>query len=110
MYKRGEILLIPVPFTDLSAAKKRPVLVISNDQYNTTVSHDIVVAAITSNLSQGGISINNSDMISGQLPKSSTIRCDKIYTLYQGIVVKIIGTVSNSIQNAVRKEIHQSID
>jgi len=49
-------------------------------------------------------------MISGQLPKPSMIRCDKIYTLYQGIVVKIIGTVSNAIQNAVGKEIHQLID
>ena len=32
MYKRGEIVLIPVPFSDLSASKRRPVLVISKDQ------------------------------------------------------------------------------
>jgi len=30
MFDQGEILLIPVPFSDLSSVKKRPVLVLSN--------------------------------------------------------------------------------
>lgn len=34
MFKQGDILLIPIPFTDLTANKKRPVLVISNNYYN----------------------------------------------------------------------------
>ena len=28
MYKQGDIVLIPVPFTDLSSQRKRPVIVI----------------------------------------------------------------------------------
>lgn len=31
MPKQGDILLIPIPFTDLSSHKRRPVIVISND-------------------------------------------------------------------------------
>jgi len=34
MPEQGEILLIPIPFSDLQSVKKRPVLVISNDNYN----------------------------------------------------------------------------
>ena len=34
MYKQGEILLISLPFSDLTSSKKRPVLVISNDENN----------------------------------------------------------------------------
>jgi mRNA interferase MazF len=31
MYNQGAILLIPIPYTDLTTTKQRPVLVLSND-------------------------------------------------------------------------------
>jgi len=45
MYKRGEIVLVPVPFSDLSYTKKRPVLVISNTAHNF-VSTDMIVELV----------------------------------------------------------------
>lgn len=47
MPKQGEVVLIPVPFTDLSSTKRRPVIVISNDDYHQTTV-DMVVVAMTS--------------------------------------------------------------
>jgi hypothetical protein len=41
MYRQGDILLIPIPFSDLTSHKKRPVLVLSNDDYNSR-TEDIV--------------------------------------------------------------------
>jgi len=104
MYNNGDIVLIPVPFSDLSASKKRPVLVLSNTNYNTT-KPDMIVVAITSNLIQHGIPISSSDMVTGQLPKPSVIRSDKVYTLDQGIVVKSIGHLSNNIVNSARNDL-----
>lgn len=104
MYKRGEIVLIPVPFSDLSTSKKRPVLVISNDNYNTS-SPDIIVVAVTSNLTQPGISLTNADMATGQLPKPSVIRPDKIYTLSQNIVVKSIGHIISTTLDNTKTEV-----
>lgn len=49
MYKQGDIVLIPVPFSDLTNKKQRPVLVISSDSYNK-MTDDIVVVAVTSQL------------------------------------------------------------
>ena len=49
MLKQRDIILIPIPFTDLTSQKKRPAIVISNDNYNET-HEDIVVAALTSNV------------------------------------------------------------
>lgn len=46
--RQGDIVLIPVPFTDLSSRKRRPVIVISSDAYNA-VSPDMIVVAMTSN-------------------------------------------------------------
>lgn len=34
MYKQGDILLIPIPFSDLTSSKKRLVLVLPNSKYN----------------------------------------------------------------------------
>ena len=51
--KHGDIVLIPIPFTDLSAQKQRPVIVSSNDDYNQTAP-DILVVAMTSNPTLAG--------------------------------------------------------
>lgn len=48
MPQRGEIVLVPVPFTDLSSNRRRPVVVISNDDYQKT-TQDMIVVAMTSN-------------------------------------------------------------
>jgi len=105
MYKRGEIVLIPVPFSDLSSVKRRPVLVISNTSHNFSNS-DIIVVAITSNLQQNGIVIETKDLLTGELPKMSVIRCDKIYTLEQRIVIKQLGMVSENILKNVIHDIN----
>jgi len=34
MPEQGDIVLIPIPFTDLSSNRRRPVIVISNNLYN----------------------------------------------------------------------------
>jgi len=49
MYKQGDILLVPIPYSDMTSMKKRPVLVLSNDLYNKQ-TEDIIVAATTSNI------------------------------------------------------------
>jgi mRNA interferase MazF len=49
--QQGDIVLIPVPFTDLSSRKRRPVVVISTDRYNAA-GLDMVVVAMTSNPTQ----------------------------------------------------------
>ena len=46
-YRRGDIVLVPFPFTDLSATKKRPALVVSPDKFNEH-AQDVVLVAITS--------------------------------------------------------------
>ena len=46
-YKRGDVVLVPFPFTDFSSSKQRPALVVSADGLNAT-RDDVLVAAITS--------------------------------------------------------------
>jgi mRNA interferase MazF len=96
-------LLIPIPFTDLSSQKRRPVIVVSNDVYNRKTG-DIVVVAMTSNPATVDYSftITSSDLEQGQLNRPSKVRVDKIYTLSQSIVVKTFGRVNSKVLDYIR--------
>jgi mRNA interferase MazF len=106
MPKQGDILLIPIPFTDLSSQKRRPVIVISNDQYNRKTS-DIIVVAMTSNpqVTEYSLSITSSDLVEGALNRPGKIRVDKIYTLSQTIVAKTFGQVDDKTLSRIRRRL-----
>lgn len=106
MYNQGDILLIPIPFSDLASSKKRPVLVLSNSKYNQK-TEDIIVVAVTSNLTEKEYSIlfENEDMKEGTLKFTSSVRADKIYTLSKSIVIKKFGSVKDEIVEEVKIKI-----
>lgn len=113
VYKQRDILIIPIPFADLTTKKKRPVVVLSNDSYNNT-AEDIVVLAITSNIEQRkySILISSQDIEEGVLARQSMIRADKIYTLSKSIVIKKFGVLRketfNRVKDALTKLINQN--
>ena len=90
-YKQGDIVLIPFPFTDLLGDKKRPVLILSKNNDNEK-DDDIISCAITSNPRKVryAITITTDNLKSGYLPMESKIRINKIFTLEQSIILKIM--------------------
>ncbi len=106
--EQGDIVLIPVPFTDLSSQKRRPAIVISNDDHNLK-SDDIVVVAMTSSLANRdyGFTITSDELAIGQLKRPSMVRVDKIYTLSKSIVVKVFGRVDPSVLDRIRASLRQ---
>jgi mRNA interferase MazF len=104
MPEQGDIVLIPVPFTDLSSQKRRPVIVVSNDAYNRR-SADVVVVAMTSNPAKASFSfqVAASDLAEGSLNRPGTVRVDKIYTLAQSIIVKKFGKTSPQVVQRIRQ-------
>jgi len=102
MPNQRDIVLIPVPFTDLSATKRRPVLVLSKTAHNRK-SPDIVVAAITSNLTVRGprVPITSDDLESGSLRVESCVRADKVYTLDKSIIIRRFGRLKQEAFQAV---------
>ena len=104
MHSQGEIVLVPVPFTDLSSTRRRPVIVVSNDPYNRATT-DVVVVAMTSTPPQNPYSftITSADLASGSLNHPGTVRVDKIYTLSQGIIVRSFGKVNDVTLDRIRR-------
>jgi mRNA interferase MazF len=104
MPEQGYIVLIPVPFTDLSSRKKRPVVIISSDDYNRA-GPDVIVVAMTSRpaISPHGFQITSADLVQGSLNRPGTVRADKVYTLARAIIVKKFGKVSPAIVERIRR-------
>ena len=48
-FQRGDVVLVPFPFSDLSGAKVRPAVVVSSPLYHAS-EPDLLLAAITSNV------------------------------------------------------------
>lgn len=96
--EQGDIVLISVPFTDLSSQKRWPVIVISSDAYNRS-GPDIIVVAMTSNPTSWPFSfrIGSADLVAGTLNRPGTVRVDKIYTLAKSIVLKKFAKVTPQV-------------
>ncbi|MDI3534960.1 MAG: mRNA interferase MazF, partial [Thermosediminibacterales bacterium] len=72
-------------------------------------TNDIIVAAITSNITQKdyAVFISNKDLKTGKLKVNSCIRVNKIYTLSQNIVIKKFGSVKNYILEEVKAKLKE---
>jgi len=104
-YKKGEIVLVPFPFSDRSKMKKRPAVVISSDDYNKQ-SYDIIIMAITSRISkkpQTGECIITDWNRCGLL-KPSVIK-PAVTTIENTIVIRTLGTLSTNDNNSVNETI-----
>ncbi len=107
MYKKGTIILVPFPFTDLSGNKVRPAVIISKGK----IGSDVVVVFITSQtkLKEKHLVVVRPEEGNG-LKVISKIVCSKIATLDAKIVLGELGTVSNIIQNQIDKELKVIFD
>lgn len=103
--KRGDIVLIRFPFSDLSGSKVRPALVISDDSY-TQSGRDaifIVISSSTSNPQLNDILVDSSEpnfSITG-LRRSSLIRVDKLVILSKNLARKRLGKADRNIMDKV---------
>lgn len=99
-YKKGDILLVNFPFTDLINSKKRPVLVIKDEnEYG-----DIVCFQITSKSNQSNlIKIEQNDTVGKPLKLISFVKYDKCFTIDSGIIDKKITIVNNDFLTRLKK-------
>jgi len=89
---KGDVVIVPFPFSDLTQSKRRPALVISNLKGN-----DIILCQITSqNIFDGySIYLKDEDFQEGSLKKPSNIRPNRIFTADVQIILYKIGTLKN---------------
>lgn len=106
---KWDIVLLTYPFTDLTATKVRPAVVVSQTFYNQT-SQDAVFILITTNVARRSafdviVSKAHSEFHQTGLRHDSAIRIDKIFTLNKKLAAKTLGRLETQLQKAVEKQL-----
>ncbi|MBF0538011.1 MAG: type II toxin-antitoxin system PemK/MazF family toxin [Nitrospirae bacterium] len=105
--KRGDIVLVPFPFTDLSSQKVRPALVLTPD----LISTDVVIAFISSYIQQKVLStdyilgLGHMDFPATGLKKPSVFRMNKLLTVQRSLIIRRLGKVSPAIQDELDRRL-----
>lgn len=93
-YSRNEIVLLPIPFTDLSSRKVRPAVVTGHSRH----AGDLFVAPITSQLQNAAVPLQ--DWRAAGLNVPCGIK-SQIATIEDRLVVKSVGKLSARDQGAL---------
>src|SRR5258707_13110513 len=100
--KRGDVVLVQVPFVGAPGAKVRPALTVQCDALHGMI-RETIIAAITSNLSnvhhshQLLIDLSTADGAASGLLTDSAVRCERLHTVPQTDVQRIIGRLSDAL-------------
>lgn len=108
MHSFGAVVLVPFPFTDQSAARQRPAVIVSSSAYHRA-RRDLVLMPITSQLRGSAFGdVLVQDWQAAKLLMPSAIK-PVLGTLDQALVIKSLGVLSARDQAALRATIAQLI-
>ena len=87
---KGDVVVVPFPFSDLSLAKRRPALVLARLE-----GDDVILVQITSLASTDryALSVDDADFAEGGLRKPSRVRPNRIFTADRSLILYRVGAL-----------------
>ncbi len=109
-YRRGEVVLVPLPFTDLSGRKVRPAVVLSGPAYHAT-EPDLILGAITTNLAAATAPVDYVlvDWRAANLKFPSAFK-PIFFTIEPSLVTYHVGRLSERDLGAVELRVQAALD
>ena len=112
LLKRGDIVLVPFPFTDLTAEKLRPAVIISPEPQEL----DVVIAFISSMVPSGELAEtdflltpDHPDFSKTGLKKVSVFKMKKLLTMERTKLIRRLGRVSSAIQEELDRRLRNAL-
>jgi mRNA interferase MazF len=106
-FKRGDIVLATLPFTDLTGSRIRPALVVQCDRNNQRLD-DVILVMITRTLHRATteptqllIDLASADGAATGLLHTSVVKCEHIITLHGSLLTRVIGTMPATLMQQV---------
>lgn len=100
-FVKGDVVVAPFPFSDLSASKKRPALVIAK-----LTGDDVILCQITSKTISDSyaIPLTSADFKTGTLQQDSNVRPNRLFTADSNIILYRVGELTpGKIREVVAK-------
>ena len=101
-FVKGDVVVVPFPFSDLTQAKRRPALVVS-----VLEGDDLILGQVTSQFVKDSyaISIEGKDFEEGGLKQKSNVRPNRLFTADSHIVLYRIGNLKKDKLNEIIEKI-----
>jgi mRNA interferase MazF len=109
--RRGDIVLVPFPFTDLSGQKLRPAIILSPDP----VGEDILLAFISSVIpaspepTEYVLETIHPSFAGTGLKSTSVFKLGKMATLHRSLILRRVGRVAPELQKALDVALKQAV-
>jgi mRNA interferase MazF len=100
-FVKGDVVVVPFPFSDLSTSKKRPALVVA-----ALTGEDVILCQITSKAVSDdyAIPVSQKDFASGTLRQDSNVRPNRLFTADSNIILYRAGALTTEkVQEVVAR-------
>lgn len=88
----GDVVVVPFPFVDVAAEKRRPSVVLSHQSFNETNGHSICAMITTAARTNWPSDIIIDDLKAAGLPRLCVVRF-KLFTLPNAIILRRAGAL-----------------
>lgn len=105
-FVKGDVVVVPFPFSDLTQAKRRPALVLSVLEGNDLILCQITSQSIRDNYA---ILLEDEDFETGGLKQVSNVRTNRIFTAASQIVLYKIGKLNINKMNSIVEKVIEII-
>ena len=91
-FVKGEVVIVPFPFSDLTNSKRRPAVVVAQLD-----GDDVILCQVTSQARSDSyaITVTASDFVSGNLPVNSVARPNRLFTADERIIIRKAGVLAD---------------
>jgi mRNA interferase MazF len=96
----GDVVVLPFPFVDIAAEKRRPSVVLSRQAFNESNGHSICAMITTASRTNWPSDIVIADLGAAGLPRSCVVRF-KVFTLPNTIILRRAGALAKADRDNV---------
>ena len=109
-FKRGDIVLLPFPFSDASGAKRRPTLILAELPFYGGMDYLVCMISSRDTNDPHSIEIKPSDLAAGRLAVQSYLRPMYLFGAEGNAIVRRIGVINSAMLTRVTKVIVSVVD